>query len=244
MRSFHGNESHQWRLYVTCSNFAALEEDDSDDDLDEGSGSGDTFLSNDYFLEYEEEEETSGSGDGPSMFETEDTTEEYVEGVFDNLEPCTSYNFSTSKLGENDNNNFAHTEASTLCPENVTTTVEPTTSTETNTEIEPIVIISNVTLTQNITKGEGTKITLNWESDPSVKVYFEVYEGDEFFAEREIEPPTFFLNSPSCQRYDISLKAVFPNESSSTMWKESIETVINPDDEFELTDFYLTIHGK
>ena len=77
----------------------------------------------------------------------------------------------------------------------------------TDINIEPLEAISNVTLTQDHDPGQGTKLTLNWNSNPDVKVVI-VFESQPlgFYVEKQIERDTFFLNIPSGQVFNVSFK--------------------------------------
>ena len=104
----------------------------------------------------------------------------------------------------------------------------------TDINIEPLEAISNVTLAQAHDPDQGTKLTLNWNSNPDVKVVI-VFESQPlgFYVERESPGDTLFLNIPSGQVFNVSFKAVYPNGNSSVKWEKSINTEINPGDKFE-----------
>ena len=70
----------------------------------------------------------------------------------------------------------------------------------TDINIEPLEAISNVTLAQAHDPDQGTKLTLNWNSNPDVKVVI-VFESQPlgFYVERESPGDTLFLNIPSAQ---------------------------------------------
>ena len=94
------------------------------------------------------------------------------------------------------------------------------------------------------------RLTLEWSSNPNVKVKISIQGlnglglyGHGFFAEVEREPPLFFLDIPSCQNYNVSFKAVFPNGTSSIQWFQTFEAEIKPEDLFELTNMTITVNN-
>ena len=115
----------------------------------------------------------------------------------------------------------------------------------TDINIEPLEAISNVTLAQAHDPDQGTKLTLNWNSNPDVKVVI-VFESQPlgFYVERESPGDTLFLNIPSGQVFNVSFKAVYPNGNSSVKWEKSINTEINPGDKFEDALKDLTVYTE
>ena len=171
-----------------------------------------------------------------------------MEFTLSNLNSCKNYKFTLSEVGSS---LTSETSAKTQCVQTTTVTTTTTTTSSTTTLIPPqLEPIKDVILSQEPNQ-EGTLLKLNWDlaASTSVRLIIESqpinFEATKDFpAELEDEHKVFFLNIPEGQKFNISMKATFLNGTSDVVWSQKINSVINEDKPFDLSEFKIEIEAK
>lgn len=203
-----------------------------------GSGSGDFELDDE--IETDDEEGSSGndigSGDYDTLFEDSDMNMgEWLEYTIEGLDSCTRYNFFLNAVGDA---RMVQTSTETDCLNTTTSTTTEAPTTEAT--IEQINPLENVTLEQSPSGGdEGTLLQLSWLPAPKVEVTVILESRPiRFTADRSFpailnieeleEPQKMFLNVPSCQEFNVSMKVKHSNGTFDVPWFKTIKTLPPP----------------
>ena len=109
--------------------------------------------------------------------------------------------------------------------------------------------IENITVSQDPpTKEEGTLLKVSWIAAPEIFITGIIESQPiNFRAEKDYQPQdkvsdlVWFLNVPSCEKYNVSLKIKPPNQNSTVYWSDVVKTVPDFSNNFNLKDLNISI---